>query len=127
MEINTVLIKVYGDGTKEYTVNAREDLFPVHIGTILITKKGHFELIMDRCSNNYEENENIILKEIEKLLREKLIGKEITASSIDDDLANWLDENDKPLIVEGLEIESHGIWIEGCDYRIDMDEYSLVI
>ena len=67
-----------------------------------------------------------VYRQLEKLLEGVLLGKEIKISdTYDDDLFAWLEENkDTPLIVETLEIESWGLWIKDCPYRIDLsDDY----
>ena len=50
---------------------------------------------------------------------------EITCSDID--LLDWLKEQkENKFRVNNIEIESNGVWIDGCDYRIDLQECNTV-
>ena len=45
----------------------------------------------------------------------------------DCDLLEWLDMQEKnEFIVKHMEYENNGIWIDGCDYRIDMSEIDII-
>ena len=46
----------------------------------------------------------------------------------DEDVLNWYDEfkNNGLLIADVIESESNGVWVEGCPYRIDLDEIQVM-
>lgn len=45
----------------------------------------------------------------------------------DEDVLNWyMDREDELVTVRHIEEEVNGVWVEDCDYRIDLDEIILV-
>jgi len=130
-EVKTTFLMINGIGDVTYTVDAWltdcQNEEGVVLADVTIFKNGHFEV---RIRDGYEcdqEVEKLVYIELEKLLKNYLTGKRILVlNTEDDDLSNWLDENkNKPLIVESVEVDSWGIWVKDCPYRIDLDEYVL--
>ena len=51
---------------------------------------------------------------------------EITCSDVD--LLDWLKEQkENKFKVNNIEIESNGVWVENCDYRIDLQECNSIV
>ena len=50
-----------------------------------------------------------------------------TNSCDDDDLLDWYaKQENKELIALDIEEESNGVWVEECDYRIDLSDIILL-
>lgn len=122
-EVKLTFIEKVEDG-KLYSVDAwktdNQDEEGMSLAKIWIYNDGRFFI---KFTDEYIlDTPTLVYRELEKLLKDILLGKEILIRDTDDeDLFKWLEKNkDTPLIVESIEVESWGLWVKNCPYRIDL-------
>lgn len=109
---------------KGYLISKKSVLFPMDL-EIEINEKSKIN-----NSNFYEELDLYIEQNGIEESNFPKIGDFIRINELicsDTDVINWLEnQKENKFKVNNVEIESNGIWIDGCNYRLDLSECSKV-
>lgn len=133
-ESNSAMTLIYYDTSIGY---ARKKIY--NRGYLISDKSIFFSMdleieIFEKSNNNrthfYNELDLYIEKHGEEEANFPKIGNfikinELTCSDID--VLDWLnDQKENKFKVSIIELESNGLWVDGCEYRIDLNECNLI-